>query len=210
MSLSAKGGTLVADSTSCSACEAVLSLPYLCESCGELFRDPVGGLNAYQRFGIEPSFALDLEALEARHLQLSRRLHPDRLIGKDPRQQGRALTLSSSLNEAYALLRDERSRAEHLVVIGGGKTADQDKRTPPMFLMEQLELREELEQAQESDDQAALGAARERTQTEQAAARDSVAKLLGDPTWPTDKLRDALRLQLNVWKYWITLGKELS
>jgi molecular chaperone HscB len=202
--------TLVADSTTCSACEAVLSLPYLCESCGELFRDPVGGLNAYERFGIEPSFSLDLGDLEARHLQLSRRLHPDRLIGEDARQQGRALTLSSSLNEAYALLRDERRRAEHLVLIGGGKTADQDKRTPGVFLVEQLELREELEEAQEERDDVALARLRDRTKAEQTAARDAVATLLSDPDWPSDDLRDAVRLQLNVWNYWITLGKELT
>ena len=208
MTASAEG--VAASLGSCSACQAELSLPFLCEDCGELFRDPVGGLNAFQRFGIKPSFELDLRALEARHLQLSRRMHPDRLIGKDPRQQGRALTLSSALNEAYALLRDERRRAEHLVAVSGGKTADQDKRTPPTFLMEQLELREEVESAQERGDEAALTKARERTQAEQRASRDAVAALFGDAGWPSEALLDAARLQLNVWKYWITFGKELA
>lgn len=194
----------------CSECQAALSLPFVCEGCGQLFRDPVGGLSAFQRFGINPSFALDLEALETRHLQLSRRLHPDRLIGKDPRQQGRALTLSSALNEAYGLLRDERRRAEHLVQTSGGKTADQDKRTPPMFLMEQLELREDLEAAKSKGDEAALAKGRDRTQAEQSAARESLVQLFADPAWPSEALLDAARLRLNVWKYWITLGKELA
>lgn len=194
----------------CSACEAELTLPFLCEGCGELFRDPVGGLNAFQRFGLEPSFELDLAALETRHLQLSRRLHPDRLIGKDPRQQGRALTLSSALNEAYELLRDERRRAEHLVLVSGGKTADQDKRTPPAFLMQQLELREEFEGAKERGDEALLAMGRERTQAEQRAAREAVAALFQDPAWPSAELLDAARLQLNVWKFWITFGQELA
>jgi len=200
----------VTSAETCSACQAELSLPYLCEGCGELFRDPVGGLNAFQRFGIKPSFELDLAALETRHLQLSRRMHPDRLIGKDPRQQGRALTLSSALNEAYALLRDERRRAEHLVAVSGGKTADQDKRTPPAFLMEQLELREEFEGAKERGDEALLAKGRERTQAEQRAARDAVAALFSDSAWPSETLLDAARLQLNVWKYWITFGQELA
>lgn len=204
-----EAGTDVALGT-CSACQAELSLPFLCEGCGELFRDPVGGLNAFQRFGLEPSYELDLEALETRHLQLSRRLHPDRLIGKDPRQQGRALTLSSALNEAYELLRDERRRAEHLVVVSGGKTADQDKRTPQTFLMEQLELREDLEAAKERGDEAALAEGRARTKSEQEASQAALAKLFSDPAWPNQELLDAARLQLNVWKYWITLGHELD
>jgi molecular chaperone HscB len=194
----------------CSACAAELNLPFLCEGCGELFRDPVGGLNAFQRFGLEPSFVLDLAALETRHLQLSRRMHPDRLIGKDPRQQGRALTLSSALNEAYELLRDERRRAEHFLAVSGGKTADQDKRTPPAFLMEQLELREEFEGAKERGDEALLAKGRERTKSEQQTARDAVATLFSDAAWPSEALLAQARLQLNVWKYWITFGQELA
>ena len=192
----------------CSACQAELRLPFLCEGCGELFRDPVGGLNAYERFGLVPSFEVDLRALEERHLQLSRRLHPDRLIGKDPRQQGRALTLSSALNEAYALLKDERRRAEHLLGIAGGKGADQDKRTPQAFLIDQLELREEIEGAQAQG--APLDAFRERAAREQRALRAEVARILGDAAWPSPALLDALRLQANVWKYWLTLDEELS
>lgn len=194
--------------SACSACEAELTLPFLCEGCGELFRDPVGGLNAFERFGLDPSFELDLPALEERHLKLSRRLHPDRLIGKDPRQQGRALTLSSALNEAYALLKDERRRAEHLLGIAGGKGADQDKRTPQAFLIDQLELREEIEAAQAQG--APLDAFQARAAREQRALRDEVARLLGDGAWPSPGLKDALRLQLNVWKYWLTLSEELK
>lgn len=194
--------------SACPACQAELKLPFLCEGCGELLRDPVGGLSAFARFGLEPSFELDLEALEARHLQLSRRLHPDRLIGKDPRQQGRALTLSSALNDAYALLRDPRRRAEHLLVLAGGKTAEQDKRTPQAFLIDQLELREELEAAQERG--SPLDTFRARVAQEETAIRGQVGRILADPTWPTAELKDALRLQLNVWKYWLTLAHELG
>lgn len=194
--------------STCAACQAELRLPFLCEACGELFRDPVGGLDAFARFGLEPSFELDLSALEQRHLQLSRRLHPDRLIGKDPRQQARALTLSSALNEAYALLQDERRRAELLLVLGGGKTAERDKRTPPAFLLEQLELREAVEEARAAGrplDEFAARAERERR-----AVRDEVARLLGEPSWPSDSLREELRLQLNLWKYWLMFGEQLS
>ncbi len=190
-------------------CDANLQLPYLCHVCGSLLRDPPG-LSHFERFGLEPSMEVDLAELERRYLDLSRRLHPDRMISKGPKTQSRALVLSSQLNRAYGALKDERLRAEHLLALRGGKTADQDKRTPAAFLMEQMELREELEAAQASGDRAALERARERAQREQAACLARVRELLGKEPCPgDDALLAEVREQLNVVKYWITLEEEM-
>ncbi|HBP17889.1 MAG TPA: Fe-S protein assembly co-chaperone HscB [Planctomycetes bacterium] len=194
----------------CPRCEAELELPYLCEGCGELLRDPPGGLNAFERFGLPVRYELEREELEARYLRLSRRLHPDKQIGKPAARQSRALILSSALNEAYSLLRDPRQRAEHLLVSSGGKTADQDKSTPAAFLMEQMELREELEAAQAKQDSAALANFSERAQREQGACYEALKGIFADPAFPTDALLKQAREQLNVLKYWLTFAKDLA
>jgi molecular chaperone HscB len=194
----------------CTSCEFELQLPYLCHGCGELLREPAGSLNAFRRFGLDPSFDLDDADLEVRYLDLSRRLHPDRFLRKSPQQQRRALILSSALNEAHEILGEARRRAEHLLVVSGGKTAEQDKRTPQAFLLEQMELREAVEEAQTKGDEAALAATRERAVRERAACLSAAQTFFSDASFPSPELLERVREQLNLLNYWITLGEELA
>ena len=51
------------------------------------------------------------------------------------------------MNEAYTTLKDPFRRAEHLLALLGGPTATEVKDIPPAFLMEMMDLREEIERA---------------------------------------------------------------
>lgn len=192
-----------------SDCQAPLELPYMCHSCGGLLRD-LPGLTHFARLGVAPSMDVEPAALEQRYLDLSRRLHPDRMIRKGAQTQGRALALSAALNQAYNALKDERQRAEHLLQIHGGKTADQDKRTPPAFLMEQMELREEVEEAQAAGDAERLRGFLQRARDERAAGLAAARASFADPAFPTPELLATIREQLNVVAYWQSLAGELE
>ena len=61
---------------------------------------------------IEPRFDLDPAALEARHKELSRALHPDRYAGRPASERRLALSKAIEVNEAYRALRDPIKRAE--------------------------------------------------------------------------------------------------
>lgn len=191
------------------ACGAPLDLPYLCNMCGTLLRPPPC-LTHFERFGLEPTLGVDPADLEQRYLDLTRRLHPDRMIGRDAKTQNRALLLSSALNQAYAQLSDERLRAEHLLEIKGGKTAEEDKRTPQAFLLEILDLREEVEAAQAADDTEALARFAAQAEREREACLERVRAAFADPAFPTPALLEAIRQQLNVVKYWVTLTQDLE
>jgi len=113
--------------------------------------DAVKSGDHFALFGLERRFDLDDAALEKAFLDLSRKLHPDKQLAVKsdeslPRRQQRSLALSAAMNQAYAALKDRHKRAEHLLKLLGGQTADQDKRTPPGFLAEMLEHRELLEE----------------------------------------------------------------
>jgi len=190
-------------------CEAPLELPYMCHSCGTLLRD-LPGLTHFARLGVAPTLDVRPADLEERYLDLSRRLHPDRMVRKGPQTQARALALSAALNQAYNALRDERQRAEHLLAIHGGKTADQDRRTPPAFLVEQLELREQVEAARAAGDADRLHAFGARAREQRAAGLARVRALFADPTFPSPELLSAIREQLNVVAYWQSLASELD
>ena len=107
--------------------------------------------------GVPESYDLSSEELDKKFRELSLRLHPDRFAKAPPAERVAALSRSSALNDAYRTLKSPVGRAEHLlelagIPIGEGEHVDQG------FLMEILELREELAQAKAGGDAAKLAA----------------------------------------------------
>jgi molecular chaperone HscB len=96
--------------------------------------------------GVPRRYALDLQALEQAYLRCSRAVHPDYHTTTTPAEQAASLELSAALNTAYATLRDPFRRADYLLTLYGGPSAEEHKQMPPEFLAEMLEYREQLEQ----------------------------------------------------------------
>ena len=205
-----RSGRLVIEETDhpgdCNTCGVQREIPYLCEACGVLTREPAR-LDHFARMGLPRTFNLDREQLETAYLKLSRLLHPDRRVREGAAVQTKAMVLSARLNEAYTTLKDDIARAEHLLALAGGPSADDDKRTPPGFLLEQLELREA---AEEATDAAALEALQAKVVPAANAARARVAELLTGSCFPDKELCAALRLELNALRYWTSLTTELE
>jgi molecular chaperone HscB len=166
----------------------------------------------FERLGLPRRFDLDRASLEQQYLLRSRQLHPDaHQLGTTAQQQA-SLALSSALNEAYATLRDPFRRADYLLHLLGGPSASELKDVPADFLMEMLELREQIDTA-DSDAQRALAetlAARESQLVEQVGQR--FAALTNQPQAGTTDaaLLRQLRLTLNEWKYIQNLQRELA
>lgn len=207
--VSARTRLRMASATRCEGCGAALRVPYLCEGCGALLREPPG-LDHFARLGLTPAIDVDPAALQARHLELSRRLHPDRAVRATPQVQARALVLSAGLNEAFRVLSDFDLRAEYLLRLHGGPTAEQEKRTPQCFLLRQLELREELEAAQEANDRPRLQRLLDEVQPETEATRARVREAFLDPRFPAHELLAQVRLELNALRYWASARAELE
>jgi molecular chaperone HscB len=96
--------------------------------------------------GVAPRFDVDLKELEAAFFAKSKELHPDRFASAPAAERVAALTKSRALNDAYQTLRKPVPRAEYLLA-RGGMTIGDNERLDPAFLMEILELREELAEA---------------------------------------------------------------
>lgn len=95
--------------------------------------------DSFERLGLPRRFAVDAAELERNYLERSRHVHPDFSHGNED--------AAAELNAAYRTLRDPFTRAEHLLSISAGPGPSEDKTLPPAFLMEMLELREEIEMA---------------------------------------------------------------
>ena len=123
----------------------------------------------FELLGVERRFTLDRAALEQRHRDLSRTLHPDRYVQAPPGERRMALERAVAVNEAYRALRDPLTRAEALLAAHGLSMSDAD-RPPQSLLMEVMELRESLDDARRSPDKVAalLDQVRARSRSEEA------------------------------------------
>jgi molecular chaperone HscB len=105
--------------------------------------------DAFALRGIAPRYDLDLAALEAAFFEKSMELHPDRFASAPAAERVIALSKSRALNDAYQTLKKPVARAEYLLA-QAGVTIGANERLDPTFLMEILELREELALARQA------------------------------------------------------------
>jgi len=108
----------------------------------------------FQLFGLERRFAQDRAAIDERWKQLQREAHPDRVSAQGAAAQRVAMQWSVRINEAYRRLKDPLPRAAYLCELRGAPIeAENNTAMPADFLMQQMEWREALDDA---DNEAAL------------------------------------------------------
>jgi molecular chaperone HscB len=101
----------------------------------------------FERLGLPRRFSVDPAAVEREYLARSRQLHPDFHQTGAAAEQRASLELTAALNEAYVTLRDPFRRADYLLKLLGGPTAQEEKNLDQAFLMEMMDLRERIEGA---------------------------------------------------------------
>jgi molecular chaperone HscB len=107
--------------------------------------------NHFELFGLPVAFAVDGEGLAARYRELQAETHPDRFANASDQDKRRAQQGASRVNDAFQVLKDPRARARYLLELKGAPV-DERRPLPPLFLMEQMELREALEAARNAED----------------------------------------------------------
>jgi molecular chaperone HscB len=110
-------------------------------------------------FGLPQRFALDGNALDRAWCAVAAEVHPDRYANAGEAEKRVALMMSTRVNEAYRTLRSPLARARYLLSLAGVDTQEETNTSMPTdFLMQQLEWREALEDADNARDAAALEA----------------------------------------------------
>ena len=104
------------------------------------------GEDPFALLGLSAGYDVDPAALERAFFERSKAVHPDRVAGAPAAERVAALSRSRALNDAYQLIKKPVSRAEYLLARAGVTIGD-NERLDPAFLMEILELREELAEA---------------------------------------------------------------
>jgi molecular chaperone HscB len=160
----------------CAACKAILP--------------PDAADDRFAVLGLPRRFEIDLAVAESAYKDLSRQLHPDRFAKADPRARKAALGRTVEINDAWRTVKDPVKRAEYLLELAGFGLAGDDRKgddelrktkqvaAPPTFLMEILERREELAEAQRAGDTVKIAFMAEEVRGRAAEAMKTIAAAL--------------------------------
>lgn len=106
----------------------------------------------FELFGVPQRFAQDRAALDARWKELQREAHPDKFAAQGAAAQRVAMQWSVRINEAYQRLKDPLRRAAYLCELSGAPINAHDNTAMPAdFLIQQMDWREALDDARDTD-----------------------------------------------------------
>ena len=107
----------------------------------------------FELFGIPEQFVQDRAQIDMRWKELQREAHPDKFAAQGLAAQRVAMQWSVRINEAYQRLKDPLRRASYLCELHGAPiNAENNTAMPADFLMQQMQWREALEEAENIDD----------------------------------------------------------
>ncbi|MCM2251705.1 MAG: Fe-S protein assembly co-chaperone HscB [Ramlibacter sp.] len=132
----------------------------------------------FDLFGLPERFEQDRAVIEARWKELQREAHPDRFAAQGAAAQRVAMQWSVRINEAHQRLKEPIRRAAYLCELRGSPIeAEKNTAMPAHFLVEQMEWREALDEAQGEHE---LDALHERLSAARQQALGRIAKLLDE------------------------------
>ena len=111
----------------------------------------------FQLFALPEQFNIDPKLLEANFRKIQSASHPDRFVSAEATEKLASMQLATLSNEAYSTLKNAARRAKYLLEKQGiDAVADTNTALPMDFLMQQMEWREQLEDAKAAKDIAAM------------------------------------------------------
>jgi molecular chaperone HscB len=182
----------------CRSCNSSVPVDeHFCPNCSRI--QSLGRHGDYFSFlGLPRKLVLDVQELDRRFRELSRKFHPDFYYNASPAERLASLERSSYLNDAYRALKQPVSRIEHLLMIEGlplGKDEGGAAKVPPGLLEEVFALNEELDEIRdlrESGTDAATLAARLATARQPIEGkRDEHERALAEASEQWDRQADA-------------------
>jgi len=132
----------------------------------------------FQLFALSEQFKIDTKLLDANFRKIQSTSHPDRFVTASAAEKLASMQLATLSNEAYDTLKNTARRAKYLLEKHGiNAVADTNTALPMVFLMQQMEWREQLEEAKTGKDISALDKLHNALRTEASALESELADL---------------------------------
>ncbi len=115
-------------------------------------------MNYFELFELPISFKTDKGKLAQKYFELQKKYHPDFFAKGTEHEQAEALEISSQLNKALKVLKSQDQTIKYVLQLKRLLEEEEKYQLPPAFLMEMMELNEELDESsakkiQELEDQ---------------------------------------------------------
>jgi molecular chaperone HscB len=162
-------------------------------------------MNYFELYNLPVQFEINLDKLKQHYQTLQKLTHPDKFASASEQQKRMYLIKNSQINDAYSVLRSPVARGEHLLAVRGIELAsEQDTIGDVGFLMEQMEWREALDDADSIKALECLVA--NNLKIMQKQERDIAALLLAD----TENQNHTAAQELRKIKFMIKLASEID
>ncbi|KAF9925485.1 hypothetical protein FBU30_004737 [Linnemannia zychae] len=177
-------------------------VPYLSLQCTnpdcKAVQTPAPGANYFEVLGLssEPNFDIDLKDLRLKFFKIQQLIHPDSYSQNTNGDQVYAQQQSSLANKAYSTLKEPLHRANYMLDLSGAPINETEKLDESELLMEVMEARELLEEAQTEDE------VQELKSVNDARIKDAVAGL--SKSFKENDLGQAKTLAIEL-QYWIRI-----
>jgi molecular chaperone HscB len=115
-------------------------------------------MNYFELFELPVSFKIDKNKLAQKYFELQKKYHPDFFAQDTEHEQEQALEISSQLNKALKIFKNPDQTIKYVLQLKELLEEEEKYQLPPAFLMEMMELNEELsensaQQVQELENQ---------------------------------------------------------
>ena len=101
-------------------------------------------MNYFELFEIPLQLKVDKATLPRKYFELSKKYHPDYFANDTEEKQAEVLEISAQLNKAFKTLQQEDETIKYVLQLKGLLEEEEKYELPPVFLMEVLELNEQL------------------------------------------------------------------
>jgi len=137
--------------------------------------------NFFHLFGLPEHYRLDSAQLDQQYHELQIQVHPDKFAHLSEAERRMSMQWATRVNEAYQTLHRPIARARYLLSLHGVDTQEETNTAMPMdFLMEQMEWREAIEEAQQACDVDQLDKLEARLQHEVRLLQEFLAVKIDD------------------------------
>ena len=162
--------------------------------------------NHFELFDLPVGFDIDESKLTERFQTLQRSLHPDKFAAATASEKRWSIQAASLVNGAYQSLSNPLTRATYLLELNGISVDEEtDTQMDPMFLMQQMELREAIGEAESANDPfAALDSVRKTLKSGTRESGEQFSSAADKKDWVT------ARTVVREWQFFNKLGREVK
>lgn len=106
-------------------------------------------MNYFELFGLPVQLKVDKTYLPKRFFELNRKFHPDFYANATPSEKEKALEITANLNKAFKTFQNEDDTLRYVLQLKGLLEEEEKYQLPPDFLMEVLEINEQVMDAED-------------------------------------------------------------